>query len=1619
MNGEEARRLATELIHTFFTSQSNPLVRHHIDSYDQFLKNDIQSILKANNPLLIYKNPKDISGEVGSSKYKYKTEIFFGGLDSDQIFVGIPTIALDSGEDVRVLFPNEARLRNLTYAVQITLNVLVRITRQPRQTEEERLNKIIPTPIVVEKLIENMNLCNMPLMLHSRYCILNEKPATVLRQMGECQYDQGGYFIIDGSEKILITRQEGAFNTLWITEQSSDPKNQFYASISSLNPVSRDVKRVSFFWTREKHKGVYFFGKIKSSKYKPSVLEVSIPFVLKPIPIFVLFRALGLQTDKEIIQAIFPDSSHPETALLADLLIPSINAAAPFLDSFSAIQYIKTLTKGFSVYHVLDIVHNHLFPHVEDLPGARRAFLADCVRKMLKVIQKIEAPASRDDTRNQRLLTSGFLCQMLFQNIYKTYLKAVALTIDKEFNYNESTYSEENFEKIFLEGNRRKIFMAGHLTTGIMRGFKGKWQTGSNKEEAGIIQEMSRLSYIDFMSHCRRVVLNFDTSMKLAGPRRLNPSQYGYFCTSETPAGGSIGVTKNFSMFTTVSISMNPAPVIQWLFTKARVLPCQHITPSLAAMMVPVYVNSGIIGYTARPKELSQVLRLMKRTGCLPPYSSSGFSIPERKLFIYLDDGRPLRPLIVCEPRGSIPVLSKFVGSWRDLVVGSYPKTTQVQPYTQSFIDPLEKGSLDDYIVELTPFQGHIEYLDPYEQNECLLANLPEYIIPETTHMEIHPSSIMGIIAGSIPFPNHNQSPRNQLGSSQSKQGVSLYTSNWKVRYDNTANILCYGQMPLTRTIYQDYVGGGLLPYGENIILAMGMYGGYNQEDGIIMNADALARGQFRSINYRCYEAFEEDDQMSHSQTRIAHPKNVAGWLDLRVNLDYGKLDDSGIVRVGEYVDQNTVIVSMYMSSNGKMKDASLTPQVWTSGRVEEVVVLVSPTGLRLVKIRVTHDRVPELGDKFCLTPDHDVLTSDGWKPISEITINDMIAQLNDDEKLTEFVNPKEVFVFDNSDELYEIVTDVGSHMVTKYHRVFASEKIGPRRLIQASLLYVLTNVGFYMYDKDMNKYRINDIILHTKKTKVHCVTVSSGIFLAKRHGSETAFWTGNSNRHGQKGTLNVLYRGHDMPRTADGIVPDMIMNPTAIPSRMTIGQILEMMMGNVGAAVGAIGNGTAFMNDGSPHEMLGNILEGLGLHKMSNQVLYNGMSGEQMTADIYMGVVYGMRLKHMTEDKWNARGEGRREQKTHQPTGGRGNEGGLKIGEMERDAIVAHGISSFLQESMMKRSDGTDFIVCNGCGTIPIYNESEGLYICPLCDGPIQYTGNTTQTLEPIPPPTRSAATFSKIELPYATKLFFQEMETFTNMGLRIITTKNTSRLKGMDTIENLVVAGEDANLPLPEIIYPIMEIPEKNVIVVPTAMEVKETLDKLNKEMESIKIGEIVSVQTQQAQQTTGQQPQQSTGQIQQTPGQIQQPQQSTGQQPQQSTGQQPQQTTGQQTTGQQTTGQQPQAPTTGEMELQEASIVPELVTQEGNPVLVVDTSEEAMARAGLREPKDIIPTMIASEGESIPTKTTIRKPVFRRRTPAPEEIPEAPSSIEQQEEDSQVRTTPLNQIKVVKLG
>jgi DNA-directed RNA polymerase II subunit RPB2 len=1355
LSGDAARELSRDLIGKYFLTTLYPYTNHHLSSFDQFLQQDLVSIVNAQNPILILKDLIDKD----TNTYKYEVKIFVGGESGNAIEIGTPTISLQNTDEVRVLYPNEARLRNLTYASSVYADIVVKIkytTTAGVVTDWE--------PIVFPK----WPLFKIPIMLHSRYCILNNKPKEFLREVGECPYDNGGYFIVDGAEKILITRQEQAFNTLYVTPQN-DPKVHIYASISCLSTETRQVKRIAFALMRHVE---------KSDKTIHPTIQVSLPFVRKPIPLFVLFRALGFQSDEEILKLIFPDFENPEAKILLPKLHASIIEGFPFLSTYTAVQYIKTLTKGFSIAHVLDIIRNQMFIHMPNDPTSQALFLGDCVRKILRVAEGYDQKTDRDDTRNQRCLTSGFLVQELFNNSYKLWAKAIALTIDKEYNYNkEVLYRDENFVNIFQPGNDTRIFMTGLLTDMIMKGFKGKWGTGLGEEKTGVLQAMSRLSYVDFMSHCRRVILDFDTGMKLTGPRKLHTSQYGYFCTSETPTGASIGIAKNMSIMTAISTASQTPKFFNWLRTIGRVYKPEDVTEDQRIVFVPVYVNGGMFGYTAKPYLLTEVLKALKRSGCLPYSVSISFSIRDRTVYVYMDAGRPLRPLIWLKD-AKMPI-EKLRGlpTWRDLVMGRLETRAAAGLESTEFVDPLDGRTtkLEDYPDMLAPHTGAIEYVDPYEQNEAFVANNPVYITPETTHVEVHPSTIMSMMTSLIPFAPHNQSPRNQLSCSQSKQGLSIYATNWRNRFDNTAHVLCYGEMPLTRTIYNNYLGEGKMAYGMNCILAIACWTGYNQEDGIVMNYDALRRGMFRSMAFRSYEAREEDDERANIKVRFGNPALIGNWKDLKPGLDYSKLDDRGIIKEGEYVDETTVIVGAYMMSTtgGTINDASTTPQVWTRGRVEKVVVMVNNMGLRLVKIRVVQDRIPELGDKFCLTDEHEVLTSGGWINIKDITTVHKVLQRNRITGGEEWVNPKETFVFDNDGEelfTFESNNNKIKLVVTGNHRLWANN-----HFIKAKDVSFPIKMGY----KSEEEFDIPSIESSTRR--VYCISVPSEVFLV-RYKEKEPVWTGNSNRHGQKGTIGALLRGHDMPRTKDGIVPDMIMNPHAIPSRMTIAQNLEQLLGKTAALSGAIGDGTSFMNDGSPQEAIGGILEKLGYEKYGNEVLYNGATGEQIQAAIFIGPVYGMRLKHMVEDKWQARGQGRKEQRTHQPTGGRGQQGGLKIGEMDRDAIIAHGGMSFVKESFMERSDGAKVPLCVACGTIPIYNPKLNIKICPLCDGPVRYIGDNVHNLEILPPLGRPKSKIVEVQMPYSTKLLTQEQETYLNLTMRYITTSSVTRLKPLE---------------------------------------------------------------------------------------------------------------------------------------------------------------------------------------------------------------------------------------------
>ncbi len=277
----------------------------------------------------------------------------------------------------------------------------------------------------------------------------------------------------------------------------------------------------------------------------------------------------------------------------------------------------------------------------------------------------------------------------------------------------------------------------------------------------------------------------------------------------------------------------------------------------------------------------------------------------------------------------------------------------------------------------------------------------------------------------------------------------------------------------------------------------------------------------------------------------------------------------------------------------------------------------------------------------------------------------------------------------------------------------------------------------------------------------------------------------GNS-RSGQKGTVGLVIPERDMPFNKDGIRPDMIINPHALPSRMTIGHLIECLIGKACLSVGGFGDGTAFVNKGSKVRVFGDILSQMNYHSSGNEILYNGMTGEQLEAEIFFGPTYYMRLKHMVKDKINYRALGPRTALTKQPVSGRANDGGLRIGEMERDSVIAHGISNFLTESMMERGDKYHIAICNNTGMLAICNPAKNLFMSPMADGPIKYVGSLDGKEIHIENVTKYGRSFSVVSVPYSMKLLIQELQTI-NVQMRIITEDNLPQFENMMFSHNI----------------------------------------------------------------------------------------------------------------------------------------------------------------------------------------------------------------------------------------
>jgi DNA-directed RNA polymerase beta subunit len=753
-----------------------------------------------------------------------------------------------------------------------------------------------------------------------------------------------------------------------------------------------------------------------------------------------------------------------------------------------------------------------------------------------------------------------------------------------------------------------------------------------------------------------------DSSAKVVGPRLLNSSQWGFIDPIDTPDGGNIGLHKHLSISTYITSGSSAYPITKWIRANTPLKLVLECSPEQIFNSSKVFVNGCWFGVTDAPFELVNLLKLYRRNGIIPVYTSLSFDIEHNEVHIYTDAGRLTRPIYYIE-RGKISFQrEELIGkdkkkinwenmTWEQAISGFMEKSDEQFNTKNNRIYDIQElyanidSSKENIFKKLEFNRAVIDYVDTAEEESALIAISTDDLKKNKyyTHLEIDPSLILGVMVNLVIYPEHNPITRSSFSCGQSKQAISVYHSNYQMRIDKMGVILNYGQIPLIKSRYLEYINNEEQPYGVNAIVAIMSYTGYNVEDAILVNEGSLLRGMFRTTYYSMYEAREESSKvsgMNNSKFANIEKNNVIGK---KKGYDYSFLDDYGLIKENTELNDKMILIGK-INSNLENKDAwiddSVKPKKGQLGYVDKSFITLGEEGFNIAKVRLREERIPAIGDKM-------------------------------------------------------------------------------------------------------------------------------------------------ASRSGQKGTIGLIIPEADMPFLEDGTRPDLIINPHAIPSRMTIGQIVESMFGIACVSYGAFGDCTAFQVKGPNYNTYGPMLTKSGFNHTGNHVLYNGMTGDQVQANVYMGPTYYMRLKHMVKDKINFRARGPNQQLTRQPVQGRANDGGLRIGEMERDAVCAHGLAYFLNESFLIRGDEYYMAVCNKTGAISIYNQDKNVFMSPYADGPIHFHVNPEGKMS-IKNLTKYGRSFSLIRIPYSFKLLIQELQ-IMNVQMRIITDENIDQLMSMSYSNNI----------------------------------------------------------------------------------------------------------------------------------------------------------------------------------------------------------------------------------------
>ena len=1273
-NAEET--LSWNIIDHYFKDNPNVLVRHHLESYNDFLSNGIARIMKDQNPIILEKDENKDTG-----KYNSVIEIYLGGVNGDRISFSKPIIyddvAASTGDNEKekekeklsahFMYPNEARLRNMTYGMTIHCDVVV-VYHVYDPVQKTMLKEQLELP--------QLSLGRFPIMLQSNACILHGMTPEARFYAGECRNDYGGYFIVDGKEKCIVSQEKFADNIIYIRSNEDDP-DAVYSYSAEVRTVSEDPSKP------ERKMAVKMVA--PDVKYTNNQIVVDIPNVRKPVPLFIVMRALGVISDRDIVERCVLNLD--ANASMVNEFIPCVHDASEVFTQAAALKFIATMTKEKTVAQVQNILMNYFLPQIGELNfGAKAYFLGYMVYRMLLVVMKMEKPTDRDSFKCKRVEVPGTLMFNLFRTYYTAHVKNVRQKLDKKIKYgrDRNEFVGTQIMQVITVDNYNEIFGERLIEAGFKKSFKGKWaatvQTddksktykgtigaSAGTEVEGIVQDLNRLSYNSFISHLRKMNLPMDASAKVATPRQLHGSQWGIIDPADSPDGANIGLQKHLAISAYVTQACSALPLIQWLRELATMELLEECSPKYLHQLTKVFVNGAWVGALGNPREVIRLFLLHRRNALIPIHTSGRWDIAHNELQFFTDGGRLCRPVFYYDEearrpsyasREAIETIKSGKYTWNQLVTGFAAKSVDtLDPCRVYRIGELYSGATD--FSALTSSRAIVEYLDTNESESALIAMFPRDVVPgKTTHVEIHPSLIFGVMGNQIVFPENNPSARNNFSCGQGKQAVSLYSSNYLSRIDKMGVVLNYGQVPLVKSRYMKYINNEQHPYGENAIVAIMCYNGYNVEDSILFNEGSLQRGLFRTTYYNMYETREEEERTYDK--RICNVQAQPAVRGLKPGGDYSALDQYGLIKENVEMDDKKAVIGRVTeqwipgisADEPQLEDDSVFPKKGQLGVVDRTFITDEASGKRLAKVRIREERMPGIGDKFC-------------------------------------------------------------------------------------------------------------------------------------------------SRAGQKGTVGLIIPEADMPFTDDGIRPDLIINPHALPTRMTIGQLVETLMGKACVLQGGFGDCTAFVNHGSKHQVFGKILAELGYHASGTQLMYNGMTGERMESQIFIGPTYYMRLKHMVKDKINYRTRGPRTVLTRQTVQGRANDGGLRIGEMERDGVIAHGAAHFLRQSMLERGDEYYMAVCNKSGMIAIYNPAQNLFMSPMADGPIQFADTLTadnQALN-IEKMTRFGRSFSVVRVPYAFKLLMQELQAM-NVQMRVLTEDNIDQITSMSFSTLTLNLGGAANL-------------------------------------------------------------------------------------------------------------------------------------------------------------------------------------------------------------------------------